>query len=630
MQFPIPIPRKNSILGKLVLAFLAVMAPLIALGVIISERGADIVDKEISNSLQQQTRFYMLSLETEIERMSALQREFMNDEDLDALSMMAGRMSTYERLAAVKRLQARLRMIKESSVYIAASKAYIPAIERVVSSEGSVDELLQEDLNVVKSSSLSSSHPFIYENGDIYVREFFPSPYNLDVRNPNFILELKLSLPALYRFLEQLPGYASGGAVLISDNATVISGKHEASFEMIKQQLGGDPFRRLSDGAADAGTGVSERPAATKVVDLAEGNYLATSMYSSLLNLHLLVYVPEEEVMGPLEKYRTYLWIVLAAGIIVIPVFAYWIYRVIHQPLRKLVGAFRKVEAGMMQVEIQHGSNDEFRYLYEKFNYMVSHLNKLIYEVYEQKIRLQHSELKQLQSQINPHFLYNSFYLIYRMTKAYDNENAARFTRYLGDYYQYITRNGKEEVRLEDEVRHVRSFIEIQSIRFGDRISVSMDDTPPALKGLLVPRLILQPIVENAYHHGFSGDIEQCLLRISFRTERTRDGALAAVIEVADNGTGMTPEEHEQWRRKLDMKSREPEITGMLNVHSRLRLKFGEEAGIRLSSKGEGLTISLIIPLTEEDEPGGPGDNTDTGDKSHAERDDRGRRAACS
>lgn len=590
--------KRFSIFGKLVLAFLAVMAPLFALGVAISDRGAGIVEKEISKSLQQQVGFYLLSLETEIDRMSNLQREFMNDEDLDSLSLMVERMSLYEQLSAVKRLQARLRMIQESSAYISAASAYIPSIHRVVTSNGDMRELDQATLDQVKESSLSSEHPFMIQDGRIFIREFFPSPYNLNVRNPNFILELEVSVPELYRFLEQLPGYNNGGAALVGDDVVIVSGKHAESFGLIEEKLDAEAGRWF----ADEGNGHPDgQGARTASLERRDGNYLITHQHSPALNLQLIVYVPENEVMGPLEKYRTYLWAALAVAVVVIPAFAYWIYRIIHRPLRRLVGAFRKVEAGMMQVEIRHESNDEFRYLYDKFNYMVAHLNKLIYEVYEQKIRLQQSELKQLQSQINPHFLYNSFYLIYRMTKAHDIDNATRFTRFLGDYYQYITRNGKEEVRLEEEIRHVRSYIEIQSIRFGDRISVTIEDLPEEMSRLQVPRLILQPIAENAYQHGFGGDSDDCLLRIGYRYERTPEGTPAAVILIEDNGIGMPAETLEEWRKKLARDYRDAEVTGMLNVHRRLRLKYGEAAGLRLESAGEGLSVAVIIPLSESE-----------------------------
>lgn len=588
--------RKQSIFNKLVLAFLVVMTPLYLLGTFIFDTGSRIVDREISTSLQKQVQFYLMSLETEIERMVILQREFMNDSDLIALSMMAERFTAYERLAAMRRLQARLNLIKESSEYIADARAYIPSVSRIISSNDAVIPLDQSRLDELKQDALAYHPPFIHMEGEMYIREYYPSPYNLDERNPTFVLELQISLPSVYSYLEQLPGYENGGAALIFENAVIVSGKHEASFKRIR------PFleQQLQVSRSEAKTGSFE--AVTSRLSVYEGDYLTVHLYSQQLHANLFVYVPEKAVMGPLERYRMYMWLISAISLMVIVAFAYWIYRIIHRPLRKLVGAFRKVESGNMQVEIRHNSHDEFHYLYDKFNYMVGRLNKLIYEVYEQKIHLQQSELKQLQSQINPHFLYNSFYLLYRMIKAEDIENATRFTRFLGDYYQYITRNARDEVRLEDEIRHVQAYIAIQSIRFGDRIRADVGEATEVIKNIPVPRLMLQPIVENVYEHAFNLDMEECRLFIGFEQTRSISGMPLLCIIVQDNGIGMSDEEIAQWQQKLNHDRFVEEVTGILNVHRRLRLKYGPDAGIRMESKGTGLTVKLMIPMTWQEQ----------------------------
>lgn len=589
--------KRVSIFGKLTLAFLLVITPLYVLGIYISNQGSTIVDKEISKSLQQQLQFYLLSLETEIDRMTALQREFMNDEDLDELSMMHERMSTYERLSAIKRLQTRLKFIQESSMYIESAQAYIPSIHRVVSSTREVYELNQVMLDERKEGAFSSTHPLIFQENELYIREYYPSPFNLDIRNPNFVLELKLSIPSVNRFLEQLPGYEQGGAAIISESATIMSDKHRESYQIIESKLDQHLWMQPKDtGAWDNGL------ASTMRLETGQGVLLVTYQYSSSLNAYLLVYVPEHEVMGPLQKYQWYMWIIFGIGLLAIPIFAYWIYRIIHRPLRKMVGAFRKVESGILQLEIKHNSNDEFHYLYEKFNYMVAHLNTLIYEVYEQKIHLQRSELKQLQSQINPHFLYNSFYLLYRMIKAYDNDNALQFTKFLGDYYQYITRDAQEEVQLQEEIRHVKAYIEIQAIRFGDRIKVEMADIPDSIRMLAVPRLILQPIIENAYQHAFQEQYEDCQLTIQFKLATSPGNQRLVIIEVRDNGSGMTDEKLEQLQRKFAYEQHEMEVTGLLNVHRRLRLKYGELAGLSFERNEAGLTVLLTIPDNEKQE----------------------------
>ncbi|TLS53656.1 HAMP domain-containing protein [Paenibacillus antri] len=594
--------RRFSIFTKLVLAFLVVIAPLYALGAFVNDRGAKFVEQEISESLRQQAEFYSTSLETEFERMMALQREFMADEDLGSLSVLEERLSTYERVMAMRRLQARLSLIKESSLYISRARAYIPSIGRIISSNGGVNTLDRVRLEELKSDAILASLPFVHKDGELFIREYYPSPFNLDVRDPNFVLELQVSVPALYRFLEQLPGYENGGAVLVQERVAIVSEKHAASYDKIKDQV----EAQLSLWAEQDAVVGGPSEARTATLTLQDEHYLTVRVYSPSIHSHMIVYVPEREVMGPLQKYRTYMWLISGIALSVVLVFAYWIYRVIHRPLRKMVGAFRKVEQGNLQVDIRHESNDEFRYMYEKFNFMVAHLNKLIYEVYEQKIHLQQSELKQLQSQINPHFLYNSFYLLYRMTKAHDVENATRFTRFLGDYYQYLTRNAKEEVRLEDEIRHVRAYTEIQSIRFADRIRVTLEDPPAEARAVPVPRLILQPIVENAYQHGFDLDLDDCRLQIGFALERSPGNEPLLSIVVRDNGAGMSDEQFEAWREAFRLDQPIREVTGMLNVHRRLKLKYGERAGVRLASGEPGLVVVITLPANLPPETGAP------------------------
>lgn len=572
--------KRFSIFNKLVLTFLVVVSPIYVLGSFINEKGAQTVRNEITGSLKQQAHFYLVSLENEFERMTILQREFMNDEDLEALSMLSERMSNYEKLTAMKKLNARLSLIQASSMYIEAARAYLPSVSRTVSSNRLVDPLDQTQIDRMREEAYKSAPPFIYAGDRMYIREYYPTPFNLDQHNPAFILELEISVPAVRRYLQQLPGHAGGGAVLIHEDV-VISSEGDVLHE-----------NAIGQNAQTAG------PNADTVTHLLRKKaYLTVTMTSDKLNSSMVVYVPEQEILGPIRKYQVYLLLISGISLVTLVVFAYWIYRIIHRPLRKLVGAFRKVETGILQVEIKHGSNDEFQYLYERFNNMAAHLNNLIYEVYEQQIRLQQSELKQLQSQINPHFLYNSFYLLYRMTKAQDLENATRFTKYLGDYFQYITRNGKEEVRLEEEFHHVRVYTEIQTIRFRGRIDAVVQDLPDRHRGLIVPRLILQPIVENAYQHGLTGETKN--RRIAIRTEDAQASSGKAMLHliVEDNGIGMTSEELEKWLRKRQREIPGEEVTGMLNVHRRLRLKYGEYSGVFLEPlQPSGLKVSLVFP----------------------------------
>src|SRR5690606_35238664 len=143
--------------------------------------------------------------------------------------------------------------------------------------------------------------------------------------------------------------------------------------------------------------------------------YLSTARISEKFGVVLITYAPEREILGPIKQYNLWYWALTISSLFVIIIFSSFIYRMIHRPLKSLLFAFKQVEIGNLRVHLKYSFSNEFNYLYVRFNDMVNHLNVLVHEVYEQKYRARSSELKQLQSQINPHFLYNSFFIIYRM-----------------------------------------------------------------------------------------------------------------------------------------------------------------------------------------------------------------------
>ena len=204
------------------------------------------------------------------------------------------------------------------------------------------------------------------------------------------------------------------------------------------------------------------------------------------------------------------------------------------------------------------------------------------------------SELKFLKKQINPHFLYNGFYNIYRMAKKDSNDDIAEFSQLLSEYYQYITRNAADTVTMEQEIRHAMTYLKIQQIRFSNRLSVEIGPTPSEFGFLMVPRLILQPILENAFEHGMKNVLEPKL----FIRFEARLGEWNVCIE--DNGTEFSPEELSELQQKLDSTDTQMETTALINIHRRLRYHFGPESGLRLSRTPAGsLQVQLHIVKEE-------------------------------
>lgn len=320
-------------------------------------------------------------------------------------------------------------------------------------------------------------------------------------------------------------------------------------------------------------------------------SYFIAHNFISSLNLSLIMYVNQNEITKPLSQFNTLLYASFVIAIVVMILYSYSVNLMIHRPLSKLVKTFRMVETDNLDLVIESKTKDEFYYIFNSFNRMASRLKRSIEENYEQKIALQHSQLKQLQSQINPHFLYNSFFNIYMMCKVGDSDSAAELSQKLGSYYQYITRSGSDEVAFFKEYQHALDYCEIQCIRFSNRISFEYEEIPVLANAILVPRLIIQPIVENVFEHAFEDDSRQGVVYIGAECE---EGIV--IITIEDSGTLLKDEEIEHLQKKLAMGLKQVEKTGLINVNNRLQLKYGSDSGLFVSrSKYGGLRVELIV-----------------------------------
>lgn len=282
---------------------------------------------------------------------------------------------------------------------------------------------------------------------------------------------------------------------------------------------------------------------------------------------------------------------------ILIFLYPYSVKRIVNRPVYRLIEAFKELEKGDLKEQITYKAADEFNYLYDEFNRMVKRLEKLIDENYRSKLYAQKAELKQMQAQINPHFLYNTYFMLHRMILDEDLENASWLSEHVGTYMEYITHNSEDEVALEKEAEHARSYLEIQRMRFGSRMRVRMQEVPPALAGLQVPRLILQPVIENYLKYGYEVSEEGGEFTVLF--EETPQGL---VITVRGGCAPIGEKEFRELTEKLDSAGDKGEVTGLINIHRRLKIRFGEKSGIRIRTDDAGrLVTQLVISCGEKE-----------------------------
>lgn len=570
-----------SIFPKLILIFLLIVAPLFGLSLALNEMGKREVQQQLNTTMSSQIHYYFKSLEKEIQQIIRAQEEMVNDEDLQKLTGLLPIMSKYEMIKGINQLGSKIKKMRESSAYIAEIRLYVPALEKIIASSSGQGFALEE-LKQIAQAAYEQGSPLITHKGRLYVSHSFP-PYSASGQSqwaPQFIMHVELSSAAIQ---EELGKFHQHGETVLFNDGWWISSEAEAEAE-----VGGGQFQAVRDELP----GISEQAQGTFSISLGQGNrYVGLYEYSASLNTTLLFFLEEDLLLGTLKAYRTWFWLIALISVAIVILFSYGIYLLIHRPLRTLVKLFRNVERGNFQVEVPLSGEDEFGYLFKQFAKMLDNVNQLINETYIQKLALQRSELKQLQSQINPHFLYNSFFTLHRLIKNYDVESAQLISKNLGEYFQYITRNARDEVTLEDEIGHVRSFSAIQGLRFAKRMAIEFPPLPPELAKIEVPRLILQPIIENVFEHGLGEKMRAGLLRIRYAVE---EGVAKIIVE--DNGA-LKAEDLQLLEEQLQRKAG-GESTGLVNVDRRLQLKFGEPGGLVLArSPLGGLQVTIQIPI---------------------------------
>ena len=255
--------------------------------------------------------------------------------------------------------------------------------------------------------------------------------------------------------------------------------------------------------------------------------------------------------------------------------------------LETIIGATRQIGAGQFDCMLEDMGGDEFGQIAQAINQMNGQINRLIRENYDRQLRIKSSEMNLLQEQINPHFLYNALAVISSISLQEGGKRTIQSIRHLADFYRITLSKGRQTITVGEEVALLRNYMNIQMLRFSDTLEISYD-IDPGVTSLPTIKLILQPLVENAIHHGRQ---EEQMLHISVRAGRVAD---RLYYEVEDDGAGIEPKKLEALRTELATLR---EGFGLKNVDIRIKLTYGEEYGVQIASTlGQGTSIHVEIP----------------------------------
>ena len=269
--------------------------------------------------------------------------------------------------------------------------------------------------------------------------------------------------------------------------------------------------------------------------------------------------------------------------------------RIIMKPMKKLVHAMQEFENHTEVYDYQAVNGvQEVQNLSDSFAHMVKMIQELMNKVKMEEISLRKTELKALQAQINPHFLYNTLDSIQWMCEQDRNDDAVKMVSALAKLFRISISRGKELIPIADEINHARSYLLIQSYRYKNQFTYEFD-VEEEITGYYCNKITLQPLIENAIYHGINCLVDEGLIRITARGEGDD-----IVFLVSDNGAGMT---NEQCQAILKKESSDTSGIGIKNVNDRIKIFFGESYGMEIDSEPDvGTTIKIRFPKIREGE----------------------------
>jgi two-component system sensor histidine kinase YesM len=324
--------------------------------------------------------------------------------------------------------------------------------------------------------------------------------------------------------------------------------------------------------------------------------FLITGESSKKGNFSLVVFIPNETILQNLPYLNRIVFVLSFMVLVLLPGFLWFLRRTLLIPLKRIVSIMKRVGEGDATIRIEaNAASDEFQLLHTTFNKMMTQIKELKINVYEEQLNKQKAELQYLQLQINPHFFLNTLNILYNLAIVKDYELIKEMTLRLVSYFRYMLKSNLTFLPLNDELEHVRNYIRIHELRFQQTLNCHID-APESLSRVHVPPLIIQTFVENSMKHASKMDAPLTLY-IHLKLEESQSDPHIR-ITIRDTGIGFPEQVLQELRAGNRIIDEQGEHIGIWNVWHRLRLLYGSQSQL-LFSNGlpSGAVVEIKLPL---------------------------------
>lgn len=435
---------------------------------------------------------------------------------------------------------------------------------------------------MLRNSNLQSNQVFLKDGNELMVVH---QVHRFDDKQPIALVVMRLRPYQLQGILDEIKTVPEETILVFNDQNEIIEADYGINWNMSSDIV--ESIRKeLAEGTRK------------------EGSYDDHFWFYRSINggkLQVLLTVPNQTIVDALLPTVASCILVAIIAVIASIICSVVYSRAVSRPIRKLSDEMKTITLNEYSGSILESREDEIGILQDSFNHMVERNKELIAQQYQSKLEKRNAQLRALQAQINPHFMYNTLQVIGGMALDKDAPEIYSITLALSDIMRYSLNFSKEMICLEEEIKYLQSYVMIQNERFGGKVHLDLDLAPETMQ-CLIPKLILQPLAENSFEHGLLNKDGDWILLVMSRV--TEGGNLQILVK--DNGIGFEAERLEEIQQKLDQETahalKSGSHIGLANVHARIKLRSqSEKHGVRISSSPEhGTTVSVLMPAKWE------------------------------
>lgn len=557
-----------SFFKKLFILMLVVNIPLVVSMTVFCYKSIRVIREDTVKVSKNSQENMIRVVETDVDYVQQQLYHISNMDDWDILCETDRSDITYEGISALNQFRSRFQNVLGTSRFFKDVWANMQSSDLRFSVNDGIDNFNRREYDALSLSSGSNKGRFKSMDGHIYLAS--QNGWNQDI---SVITAAELDLEKIRNMMAEERRFQNEQMVLLfqgaSERVYVCAGVSDELYQFLENR--------------------AELPSEGDDV-LVNGKILVHTA-SGLGDFGIYSFVPEKDIYSGMKEFYIALVWIMAGSLLVVFAYGIIVSKMLQKPVKILSEGFQKVEMGDFSVRLSRQGDDEFAVLYQKFNNMTEKVARLIDENYVKEIYAQKAVYRQLQSQINPHFLYNSFFVLQNMIQDEDTENAAEFAKSLSRYFRFITKTEQQEVPLREEVEHAETYLEIMKKRYGHRLEYQILCQDPSCLEIQVPRLILQPFIENVFKHGYHSGQSALQIKVCILHE-----GKDIFLLVEDNGAGLEEQRLRQLSEELSAGS-EKNDSAIFNIHKRIQIKFGPAYGVRIeNSENRGCRICLHLP----------------------------------